>query len=124
MSATDKIHGTDEAWETDKLGNDPKFAKAVSLEVTEEIDSAVCLQSISIRLEKKLVDSFKVLAEFHGIGYQPLMRDALSRFASSEMKAIVSGFVESQRSQKPQKKAQTKTQARNSEYSEPEKKCA
>jgi predicted DNA binding CopG/RHH family protein len=104
MSGSEKILGTDEAWETDKLGNDPKYAKAASLEITKEIDEALCLQSISIRLEKRLIDSFKVLADFHGVGYQPLMRDALNRFANAEMKAIVSGFVESQRKHKPQKK--------------------
>lgn len=124
MSATEKILGTEEAWESDKLGNDPKFARAVSLEITNQIDDAICLQSISIRLEKKLVESFKVLAEFHGVGYQPLMRDALNRFATSEMKAIVSGFVESQRSQKPQRKIQAKERIVRSEYAEPEQKCA
>lgn len=119
MTPTEKIPSTIEAWETDILGNDAKFAKAASLDTAEVIDEALCLQSISIRLEKKLVDSFKVLGEFHGIGYQPLMRDALNRFASSEMKAIVSGIVESQRNQKSQKKA-----SRSVEYSEPEKRRA
>ena len=41
--------------------------------------------------------------------YQPLMRDALRRFAEHEMKAIVSGLVESQRKQKAQKQQPTKT---------------
>jgi len=108
MNKTEKILGTDDAWETGNLGNDPKFAKAVSPEIAKEIDEALCLQSISIRLEKKLIDSFKLLAVFHGVGYQPLMRDALNRFANSEMKAIVSGIVESQRIHKPQTKLQDK----------------
>lgn len=122
MSATEKIPGTDEAWETDVLGNNPKFAKAVSHEITEQIDAATCLQSISIRLEKKLVESFKLLAEFHGVGYQPLMRDALNRFASSELKAIVSGLVESQRGRKPQKKLHIREHV--NEHVIPEKKRA
>lgn len=116
MSAAQKIPGTDEAWESDQLGNDPKFAKAASLEVTKQIDDALCLQSISIRLEKKLIDSFKILADFHGIGYQPLMRDALNRFAQSEMKAIVSGIVESQRSHKAQKNSRTSHPATHREH--------
>lgn len=124
MSATDKILGAVEAWETDKLGNDPKFAEAVSSEITNQIDDAICLQSISIRLEKKLVDSFKVLAEFHGVGYQPLMRDALNRFASSEMKAIVSGFVASQRDQKLQKNTPVKNREDFDANVQQERKCA
>ncbi|HEY8098483.1 MAG TPA: hypothetical protein VIE65_20660 [Methylobacter sp.] len=118
MSVVEKIPGTDEAWESGKLGNDPKYAKAVSLEITEQIDEALCLQSISIRLEKKLIDSFKVLADFHGVGYQPLMRDALNRFANAEMKAIVSGFVESQRNDKPQKTAKIKHRSAHPEEDE------
>ncbi len=119
MTKTEKILGTDEAWETDVLGNDAKFAKAASIDVTNQIDDALCLQSISIRLEKRLVDSFKLLGDFHGVGYQPLMRDALNRFAAYEMKAIVSGFVESQKTHKAQKKV-----AKNIEYCEPELKRA
>lgn len=119
MITTDKILGTDEAWETDVLGNDAQFAKAASIEVTNQIDEALCMQSISIRLEKRLVDSFKVLGDFHGVGYQPLMRDALNRFATYEMKAIVSGIVESQKTHKSQKKV-----TKSVEYCEPEKRRA
>ncbi|MFD1121860.1 CopG family antitoxin [Methylophilus flavus] len=104
MSATDKILGTEEAWDTDALGNEDDYVRVASAEITEQIDEALCLQSISIRLEKSLIEEFKVLAEFHDVGYQPLMRDALKRFAKAEMKNIVSGFVESQRNLKPQKK--------------------
>lgn len=104
MSATDKILGTEEAWDTEALGNDDAYVRVASAEVTEQIDEALCLQSISIRLEKRLIESFKIIAEYHGVGYQPLMRDALNRFAQAEMKSIVSGFVESQRGLKTQKK--------------------
>jgi len=104
MSATDKILGTEEAWDTEALGNDDQYVRVASLETTEAIDEAICLQSISIRLEKRLVEEFKVIAEFHGVGYQPLMRDALNRFAQYEMKNIISGFVETQRNLKQQSK--------------------
>ena len=46
------------------------------------------MQAISIRLQKKLVDDFKVLAELNGIGYQTLMKQVLNRFIQSEMKRI------------------------------------
>ena len=104
MSEKEKIRGTDEAWESEELGADAKHARAVTLDTTSGIDEALGLQMISIRLEKALIDSFKLLGSFHGIGYQPLMRDALKRFADSEMKAIVLGMVESQKKQKVENK--------------------
>lgn len=102
MSAKGTIQGTAEAWESRELGADPKHAKRVSEEKARLIEEAIGLQPISIRLDKALIDSFKILAEFHGVGYQPLMRDALKRFAEHEMKNIVLGLVESQR-KKPEK---------------------
>lgn len=97
MSTKDKIIGSVEAWESGLLGEDEKHMRSVSQELDAQIDESIGLQMISIRLDKSLIDSFKLLGEFHGIGYQPLMRDALKRFAECEMKAIVSGVVGSQR---------------------------
>lgn len=97
MSTKDKIIGNIEAWESGLLGEDEKHMRPVPQELDKQIDESLGLQMISIRLDKSLIDSFKLLGEFHGIGYQPLMRDALKRFAECEMKAIVSGVVESQR---------------------------
>lgn len=104
MSEKEKILGTDEAWESEQLGADVQHVRVSSPETANQVDEALGLQMISIRLEKSLIDSFKLLGTFHGIGYQPLMRDALKRFADSEMKAIVSGVVESQRKPQIQKK--------------------
>jgi uncharacterized protein (DUF4415 family) len=101
MSENTKIPGTDDAWESGQLGNDPQHARVVAKEVADQIDETLGLQMISIRLDKSLIDSFKLLGEFHGIGYQPLMRDALRRFAETEMKAIVNGMVETQRKTHP-----------------------
>jgi hypothetical protein len=99
MSEKEKILGTVEAWESGQLGTDEKHARPVDSETAKQIDEALGLQMISIRLEKSLIDSFKLLGSFHGLGYQPLMRDALKRFADAEMKAIVLGLVESQKKQ-------------------------
>lgn len=97
MSETEKILGTEEAWDSEQLGADEAHARPVSPEIAKQIEESLGMQLISIRLEKALIDSFKLLGEFHGIGYQPLMRDALNRFAAAEMKNIVSGLVQSQR---------------------------
>lgn len=94
-----KITGTVDAWENKELGADPSFVKAVSLDEVTKIDEDLGLQMISIRLDKSLIESYKAIANFHGIGYQPLMRDALKRFAYHELRSIVEGFVKSQKSE-------------------------
>jgi hypothetical protein len=91
------ILGTDEAWDTGQLGADRNHARRVPEDLARQMEESLEMQMISIRLHKSLIDSFKVLGGFHGIGYQPLMRDALTRFAASEMKSIVAGLVQSQK---------------------------
>ena len=103
MSEKVKILGTNDAWEAEELGANEKTVRKADPKVSEQIDEALGLQMISIRLDKRLIDSFKLLGSFHGLGYQPLMRDALKRFAEAEMKSIVSGLVESQRKDQSQK---------------------
>ncbi|MBS4098556.1 MAG: hypothetical protein KGZ83_17165 [Sulfuricella sp.] len=100
MNDQNLIAGTDETWESRELGASETHVKRAPPELESGIEEALGMQMISIRLNKSLIESFKVIAEYHGIGYQPLMRDALKRFAESEMKAIVQGVVESQRKSK------------------------
>ncbi|RJG02027.1 hypothetical protein [Noviherbaspirillum sedimenti] len=88
MKNTAKIEGTAEAWESGELGRDPAHAKRAPKEIEQQVDDALCLQAISIRLNKELIEDFKFIAKHHGIGYQPLMRDALKRFADAEYKRI------------------------------------
>lgn len=104
MGAKEKDKTTEEnIWESEKLGADEKHVKPVDPLFSAQIDELIGLQMISIRLEKSLIESFKLLSAFHGVGYQPLMRDALKRFAEAEMKAIVLGVVESQRKEQSDK---------------------
>lgn len=103
-----KIAGTEEAWESRQLGADAAHAKPVSAEYTQQIEESLGLQMISIRLDKGLIDSFKAIGAFHGVGYQPLMRDALKRFAEHELRNIVQGVVESQRKKLVIEKIETK----------------
>ncbi|WP_175023302.1 hypothetical protein [Rugamonas rivuli] len=83
-----KIESTPEAWEEGALGRNAAHAKAVPKDVEQQVDDALGLQLISIRLQKELIEDYKKIAEFHGVGYQPLMRDALKRFAEAEYKRI------------------------------------
>lgn len=85
------IPDTDEAWDSGELGRELESAERSEdgPELEAMIDEAIGLQPISIRLEKSLVEDFKFIATINGIGYQPLMRQILKRFADSEKKRIL-----------------------------------
>ena len=97
MAELKKTLASDAAWESGELGDDPKFAQVFKRDVQSGIDEAMAMQPISIRLPKSLIESFKLLGQVHGLGYQPLMRRALARFAEAEMKRVVNDLVTEQR---------------------------
>jgi predicted DNA binding CopG/RHH family protein len=63
----------------------------------DKVDEALELQMISIRLERGLLSNLKLIADHHGVGYQPLIRDLLNRFAQSELDSILHQLVEQQK---------------------------
>ncbi|MFZ5662682.1 MAG: hypothetical protein ACOY9B_08250 [Pseudomonadota bacterium] len=73
-------------WESGELGGSVEHAKPVSQEREAAVDEAMGLQMISIRLPKTLLADLKFLAEREGLGYQPLIRRVLIRYASHEFK--------------------------------------
>lgn len=83
-----KIQGTTENWENGKLGLDEKHVKRTSQEEMAAMQAALGMKAISIRLPVQLIEAMKAIAAHHGIGYQPLMRDVLQRFARAEMRRI------------------------------------
>jgi hypothetical protein len=84
-----KIVGTPEAWEDGSLGREEEFVR-VSKDVDDfALNEAAGLQPISIRLQKSLIEDFKMIAEINGIGYQPLIRQVLKRFSDSEKRRIL-----------------------------------
>ncbi len=85
---TGKIIGTAEAWENGDLGQDADHAVIAPAGLSQQVDDALGMQMISIRLPKELIDDFKIIAQVHKLGYQPLMRDALKRFADAELKKL------------------------------------
>ena len=95
-----KIENSAEAWESDQLGSDIKHARAVDKKIGNQIDEALGLQMISIRLEQDLIESFKLLGAKYDMGHQPLMREALKRFVEGEFKLIASEALEKQRAEK------------------------
>lgn len=79
-----KIEASDEAWDSGQLGREEEYVR-VSKNVDEStINDAAGLKLVSIRLQKSLIEDFKSLATFNGIGYQPLMRQVLKAFAEDE----------------------------------------
>jgi hypothetical protein len=74
-----------EAFDDDLEGN----TKPVSQADLQAIDKALDLQLISIRLPRDLIQQLKVIAKYRGVGYQPLVRDLLLRFARSEIRSIL-----------------------------------
>jgi len=94
MNPNSKIPGTEEAWDSRELGSDPNFA-VLPEDATDEvaIDSALGLQPISIRLQKSLIEDFKLIAQLNGLGYQTLMRQVLTRFADCEKKRVLREVV-------------------------------
>lgn len=96
----DKIPGTVEAWEHGALGNDDRYVRRASELLEREVDEALGLQAISIRLPRATIETYKMLAEMHGVGYQPLMRDAICRWAEGELKQMLIAEVEQRRQDK------------------------
>lgn len=105
MSKKSSIPGTAEAWEDGTLGKSDAHVRKTSQEMAAQIDEALGLQAISIRLPKATIEVYKNLAKMHGVGYQPLMRDAICRWAETELKMLLAGAVESQRTRVKKKVA-------------------
>ena len=88
MANPKKKYGPD-AWDTGELGRDEQYATVADASHDAALDEALGLQSISIRLPKELISQYKLIAHFHGVGYQPLMRDVMQRFVKGAMKEIL-----------------------------------
>lgn len=84
-----KIDNSIENWESRKLGASDEFARAAGPEADAALDAALSMKPISIRMPKSLIEQLKLIASFHNVGYQPLMRDVLVRFCKAELKDIV-----------------------------------
>lgn len=88
MSAKAKIVPTDDPWEDRSVGAEEQYVEVAS-DINTEVDVALDLHPISIRLQKTLVDNLKALAHLHGLGYQPLIRQILTRWVDAEVKQMV-----------------------------------
>lgn len=96
MATTRKKVPADDAcpWESGQLGRDEEHVRVATKEEMATVDDSLGLQMISIRLQKGLLDALKDIAKFHNIGYQPMVRDLLNRFAKSEIRTIMENRLE------------------------------
>lgn len=74
-------------WEEGELGKSAEHVRVSN--DTKNLDDALSMQLISIRLQKELITNLKFIASHYSIGYQPMVRDLLNRFVNSEMKLIL-----------------------------------
>lgn len=90
-----KINGDlDVAWDEGNLGRDESCVRRSNPDRERDIENAAQLQMISVRLPKDLIYQLKAIAEIRGVGYQPLMRDMLAKFARSELLLIAKERIE------------------------------
>lgn len=75
-------------WESGELGCSEAHVVVSPDSVHEDVDQALAMKLVSIRLPTSLIETLKMIAEHHGIAYQPMVRDLLTRFARSEMQQI------------------------------------
>ena len=89
---TNKIESTPDAWESGELGQDENFVQRADINESE-LDEALELQMISIRLQKSLIDDLKAFAKLEGLGYQPLMKRILMSWVDGEKKVIANRCI-------------------------------
>lgn len=78
-----------DAWDDRALGAHEAHVGVADQAHEAALDDALGLQSISIRLPRGLINQYKLIAHFHGVGYQPLMRDVLARFVPGALRKIL-----------------------------------
>lgn len=85
-----RVDDDSEKWESGELGQDPKFAQIVSEKEQQELENALELVPITLRLQKKLVEDLKRLSASDGLGYQPFVRQILTQYVREHAKPKVS----------------------------------
>jgi hypothetical protein len=121
MNAKARITPTEDPWEDRTVGSEEQFVE-VAPDINAAVDAALDLHPISIRLQKNLIDNLKALSHLHGLSYQPLIRQILTRWVDSEVKVMIAQRVNESavKPAKSPKKASTKKVQENP----PQKKAA
>jgi hypothetical protein len=78
-----------EQWESGALGRDAAYARPADISLETEVDQALAMKLVTMRLPVAMIEALKTIAQNHGIGYQPMIRDLLGRFIRSEIPAVL-----------------------------------
>ncbi len=70
----------EEKWENGELGASEEFVRKVSKKREQQIDEALNLSVVTIRLDVDLIEELKVIARDEGVTYQALIRQILTRY--------------------------------------------
>jgi hypothetical protein len=73
----------------DSVGTIEAHVAVAPSELSIGLDEALDLQPISIRLQRDLIENLKALARLNGLGYQPLIRQVLTRWVDCELKSML-----------------------------------
>jgi len=88
MAAAKGSKKRSDTWENGEYGLDEAFIKVTDAAEAAKVDGALDLKMISIRLQNDLIKKLKLIAKYHGIGYQSLIRNLLYKFVRSELSHI------------------------------------
>ena len=94
--ARTKLRVEESPWEYGELGRDEAHVRVADAAEEAALDEALCMQLISVRLQAGLIKDLKLIAGYHGIGYQPLLRDVLNRFARAELRTIAENHTKTE----------------------------
>lgn len=100
---------TPDPWDDEQLAADAQYAVAAPAKFDAQLDAALNLRMISIRLPEALIEDFKNIATVRhgGVGYQTLMRLALKHFATTELQTIARDMADQMQQSKAQATAKT-----------------
>ncbi|WP_270175181.1 hypothetical protein [Diaphorobacter sp. ED-3] len=86
----------------DSVGVNESHVAVAPAQLSAALDDALDLQPISIRLQKDLLENLKALAKLNGLGYQPLIRQVLTRWVDCELKSMLREKASSARIEAPE----------------------
>ena len=121
MNAKARITPNEDPWEDRTVGTEEQFVE-IATDINAAVDAALDLHPISIRLQKNLIDNLKALSHLHGLGYQPLIRQILTRWVDSEVKVMIAQRVNKETVKPPQ--SPKKVSAKKAPASPPPRKVA
>jgi len=75
-------------WDTRELGASLEHVGVVPVAEELAMDDALGLQLVSVRLQKTLIKDLKELAASEGLGYQPYLRQILTKHVRNQKKKL------------------------------------